>query len=300
MSEHGGDGDEGMSVERRSRAPRIRVRRSRARRSRVRWGSGRCRGCPGRSRRRGRSGRRRSSRQRRRRSRRWCRSGRAGCRGSRRSSTWPRCCRSAGSSPGSGSTGSPTPNRRPAPAGRRPLAAPGSPLRRACPGRGAGRPPARAATPPSGPRCSTGELTVTAAGNSTPPSGSSGRTWTPRPACIDGQDADAAPSHAVITDGGPAWPSRRPGARSPPRTTRSWPAARPAPGDRRAPASQLCRLEHALVLLAQHVEPAQLPGALDLLVAALVPSRLDAAARAGHDGRSLTLTRDHDGSGWTG
>ena len=65
------------------------------------------------------------------------------------------------------------------------------------------------------------------------------------------------------------------------------------------PLSQLERLEQALVLLARHVEPAQLPAALDVLVGALLPSTLEDAAAQGHARRSLTLTRDADGSGWS-
>ena len=64
------------------------------------------------------------------------------------------------------------------------------------------------------------------------------------------------------------------------------------------PASQLQRVEQALVLLAEHVEPAQLTGCLDVLVDALLPQQLEAAGRRGHDRRYLKLVRDPDGSGW--
>ena len=64
------------------------------------------------------------------------------------------------------------------------------------------------------------------------------------------------------------------------------------------PTSQLARLEAAFVLLAQHVEPAQLPGALGLLVDALLPNEMERrAARASEDAQ-LTLRPNGDGSGW--
>ena len=64
------------------------------------------------------------------------------------------------------------------------------------------------------------------------------------------------------------------------------------------PASQLERVEQALVLLAEHVEAGQLTGCLGVLVDALLPQQLDAAGRRGHDRRSLKLVRNPDGSGW--
>ncbi len=61
------------------------------------------------------------------------------------------------------------------------------------------------------------------------------------------------------------------------------------------PIPQLGRLEQALVLLATHVEPGQLSGALTLLVDALLPSRLADTAHDGHDRRFLSLTPTPDG-----
>ena len=65
------------------------------------------------------------------------------------------------------------------------------------------------------------------------------------------------------------------------------------------PVPQLARLELALVLLAQHVEPAQLGGALELLTAALLPDRLEDSAEAARQRRWLALTRNPDGASWT-
>jgi hypothetical protein len=47
--------------------------------------------------------------------------------------------------------------------------------------------------------------------------------------------------------------------------------------------SQLDRLTDALLLLATHVEPAQLPGALGLLLDALLPNELERRAEQAHD-----------------
>ena len=66
-----------------------------------------------------------------------------------------------------------------------------------------------------------------------------------------------------------------------------------------APQGELARLEQALVLLAEHLQPAALPGALTLLVDALLPTALEDRARDGPDQRGLTLRRHDDGSGWT-
>ncbi len=64
------------------------------------------------------------------------------------------------------------------------------------------------------------------------------------------------------------------------------------------PEGQLARLEAALVLLAEHVEPGQLSGALGLLVDALLPEQHDRRAERAHDRRGLRLTRSADGAGW--
>ena len=65
-----------------------------------------------------------------------------------------------------------------------------------------------------------------------------------------------------------------------------------------APAPQLARLEAGFVLLAAHLEPAQLPGALTRLLDALVPSALERAAEDQHARRGFSLARHTDGSGW--
>ena len=62
--------------------------------------------------------------------------------------------------------------------------------------------------------------------------------------------------------------------------------------------SQLARLEAGFVLLAEHVEPAQLPSGLALLVDALLPARLEDRASRGHEERGLQLVKNPDGSGW--
>jgi hypothetical protein len=64
------------------------------------------------------------------------------------------------------------------------------------------------------------------------------------------------------------------------------------------PDSELARLEAAFVLLAVHLEPAQLPGALGTLVDALLPNQLEKRAADGHVNRGFTLRRNHDGSGY--
>ncbi len=61
--------------------------------------------------------------------------------------------------------------------------------------------------------------------------------------------------------------------------------------------SQLDRLERALVLLAEHLPPRYLPGALEQLSAALLPQQLEDAAQRAERDRRLTLTRDPDGGG---
>jgi hypothetical protein len=65
------------------------------------------------------------------------------------------------------------------------------------------------------------------------------------------------------------------------------------------PAPELTRLEEAFVLLALHVEPADLPGALALLLDALLPNELERRSAHGHDSRGFGLRRKDDGSGWT-
>lgn len=65
-----------------------------------------------------------------------------------------------------------------------------------------------------------------------------------------------------------------------------------------SPTGELRRLEPALVLLAQHVEPGDLPGALGLLVDALLPHELERRAADQHDGRGFGLRLKDDGSGW--
>ena len=64
------------------------------------------------------------------------------------------------------------------------------------------------------------------------------------------------------------------------------------------PAGQLDRLTDALLLLATHLEPAQLPGALALLLDALLPQQLEDRAERAHQHRGLRLRRKDDGSGW--
>jgi len=64
------------------------------------------------------------------------------------------------------------------------------------------------------------------------------------------------------------------------------------------PVAQLARLEAAFVLLAQHLEPHLLPGALGQLVDALLPNELDKRAQDGHRNRGFGLRLKDDGSGW--
>jgi hypothetical protein len=64
------------------------------------------------------------------------------------------------------------------------------------------------------------------------------------------------------------------------------------------PVSQLARLEAAFVLLGQHLEPAQLPGALCVLVDALLPNELAQRAADGHRNRGFGLLLKDDGSGY--
>lgn len=64
------------------------------------------------------------------------------------------------------------------------------------------------------------------------------------------------------------------------------------------PSSQLDRLTDGLVVLATSVEPGQLPGALGLLLDALLPDELERRAEQAHDHRGLRLRRKDDGSGW--
>jgi hypothetical protein len=63
------------------------------------------------------------------------------------------------------------------------------------------------------------------------------------------------------------------------------------------PVSQLTRLEAGFVLLARHLEPAQLPGALAMLVDALLPNQLDKRAEDAHRDRGFGLRLTEDGSG---
>ena len=63
------------------------------------------------------------------------------------------------------------------------------------------------------------------------------------------------------------------------------------------PQGELARLEAALLVLAEHVEPGQLAGCLAVLVDALLPGQLEDRARGGHDRRGLRLVARHDGRG---
>ena len=62
--------------------------------------------------------------------------------------------------------------------------------------------------------------------------------------------------------------------------------------------SQLDRLTDGLLVLATSVEPGQLPGALGLLLDALLPGELERRAEHGHDRRGFRMRRKDDGSGW--
>jgi hypothetical protein len=64
------------------------------------------------------------------------------------------------------------------------------------------------------------------------------------------------------------------------------------------PSSQLDRLTDGLLVLATHVEAGQLPGALGLLLDALLPDDLERRAEQAHDRRGLRMRRKDDGSGW--
>jgi hypothetical protein len=65
-----------------------------------------------------------------------------------------------------------------------------------------------------------------------------------------------------------------------------------------APTSQLARLEAAFVLLAQHLPAGYLPGALSMLVDALLPNELEKRAAKAADAAQVTLRPNADGSGW--
>jgi len=62
--------------------------------------------------------------------------------------------------------------------------------------------------------------------------------------------------------------------------------------------SQAERVEEAFVALAVRVETRSLPPALEQLVDALLPQRLEDLAARGHERRGLALERNNDGSGW--
>jgi hypothetical protein len=51
-------------------------------------------------------------------------------------------------------------------------------------------------------------------------------------------------------------------------------------------------------VLATHVDPGQLPGALGLLLDALLPNELERRAEQAHERRGFRLRRKDDGSGW--
>ena len=65
-----------------------------------------------------------------------------------------------------------------------------------------------------------------------------------------------------------------------------------------APLSAADRLEAGFVHLAQHLEPALLRAALDLLVDALLPNQHAKRARDAHHQRGFGLTLNHDKTGW--
>ncbi|MCA1712141.1 MAG: 13E12 repeat family protein [Actinobacteria bacterium] len=62
--------------------------------------------------------------------------------------------------------------------------------------------------------------------------------------------------------------------------------------------SQVARVEEAFVALATRIESSFLPSALEQLVDALLPQRLDKLAEEAHARRGLALARKDDGSGW--
>ncbi|MBW3640617.1 MAG: 13E12 repeat family protein, partial [Actinobacteria bacterium] len=64
------------------------------------------------------------------------------------------------------------------------------------------------------------------------------------------------------------------------------------------PVSELARLEAAMVLLAQHVEPGLLPSGLARLVDAVLPNELERRAADAHSNRRFSMRRHDDGSGW--
>jgi len=64
------------------------------------------------------------------------------------------------------------------------------------------------------------------------------------------------------------------------------------------PVAAAARLEAALVVLALHLEPAQLRPALARLVDALLPVRLQERSDRAHADRGVSLLRNPDGSGW--
>jgi len=65
-----------------------------------------------------------------------------------------------------------------------------------------------------------------------------------------------------------------------------------------APSSELTRLEAAFVLLAEHLEPALLPGALATLVDACLPNELEKRAADTRANRGFGIRPNADGSGW--
>jgi hypothetical protein len=62
--------------------------------------------------------------------------------------------------------------------------------------------------------------------------------------------------------------------------------------------SQVARVEAAFVALATRIESSFLPPALEQLVDALLPQRLEKLAEEAHARRGLALVRKDDGSGW--
>ncbi len=65
-----------------------------------------------------------------------------------------------------------------------------------------------------------------------------------------------------------------------------------------SPTSQLARLEAAFILLALHLPAGHLPGALSMLVDALLPIELEKRAARSADQAQLALRPNADGSGW--
>ena len=62
--------------------------------------------------------------------------------------------------------------------------------------------------------------------------------------------------------------------------------------------TQLERLEHAMVWLAEAIAPRALAGALDEIVVAVLPSQLEERDRKGQERRGLSITELPDGQGW--